>query len=53
MKRTIRIDGVDYTVRYTYKKDDGTLWNVLLDAQGFYGEFGDEWPEKQTFKMAK
>jgi len=52
MKRKIRIDGVDYRVRYTYQREDGTIWNVLLNAVGFYGEFGDEWPEKQTVKTA-
>ena len=51
MKRQIRIDGVNYQIRYTYEREDGTLWNVLLDAKGLYGEFGDEWPEKQTVKM--
>ena len=48
MKRTIRIDGTTYEVRYTYQKEDGTVWNVLLGAEGFYGEFGDEWPESQV-----
>ena len=53
MKRTIKIDGIEYTVRYTYKREDGTLWNVLDTEGGFYGEFGDEWPEKQTVRMAQ
>jgi len=49
--KTIRIEGVTYRIRYTYKKDDGTLWYVLLDAESFYGKFGDEWPVSQTIKL--
>ena len=41
--KTIRIDGVTYKIRYTYKREDGSLWYVLLDATCFYGKFGDEW----------
>lgn len=41
--KTIRIDGVTYKIRYTYQREDGTWWYVLLDATRFYGEFGDEW----------
>ena len=50
MTHTIKIDGIDYRVRYAYKRDDGTTWYVLLDAEGFYGEHGDEWPEKQVIR---
>ena len=50
MKRTIRIDGVDYDVRYTYKREDGTVWHVL-NATNLMGKFGDEWPEKQTVRI--
>ena len=47
-KKTITIEGNTYKIRYTYKRDDGTLWHVLLVDGGFYGEFGDEWPVSQT-----
>lgn len=44
----IRIDGIKYKIRYTYKREDGTLWHVLLGATGLYGKHGDEWPVSQT-----
>jgi hypothetical protein len=49
--KTIRIEGITYNVRYTYKRDDGTLWYVLADAEGLYGEYGDEWPVSQTANL--
>lgn len=44
MAKTIRIDGITYKIRYTYKRDDDTLWHVLSDASGLQGKYGDEWP---------
>lgn len=49
--KMIRIDGITYKIRYTYKRDNGTLWHVLLGAEGFYGEYGDEWPVSNTTKL--
>ncbi|MFA6198810.1 MAG: hypothetical protein WC679_00135 [Bacteroidales bacterium] len=39
---TIKIDGVVYKIRYSYRRDDGTLWYVLDVSGGFSGDFGDE-----------
>lgn len=47
----IRIDGVSYKIRYTYKRNDGTEWYVLLDAENLMGEFGDEFPVEGTVRL--
>ena len=44
----IKIDGTTYTIRYAYKREDGTIWLVLAGAKGLYGDHGDEWPANQT-----
>lgn len=48
--KMIKIDGVNYKIRYTYKREDGTEWFVLMGANNLYGEFGDEWPVSQSTK---
>lgn len=48
--KTLRIDGVDYRIRYMYTRDDGSKWYVL-DTDRLMGKYGDEWPVKQTFTM--
>jgi len=48
LKQTIRIDGITYKIRYAYKRNDGTIWLVLANAEGLYGKYGDEWPVSQT-----
>jgi hypothetical protein len=50
--KTLTVAGVEYRVRYTYKRDDGSLWFVL-DTNGetvptLKGEFGDEWPAEKV-----
>jgi len=44
MKKTIKINGVEYKIRYAYQKEDGTKWLVLDVPGGFEGDFGDEVP---------
>jgi len=46
----ITIQGQTLKVRYTYQREDGTIWHVLdtIDCPNQkgpgHGEFGDEWP---------
>jgi len=47
--RVLKAQGAEYEVRYTYNREDGTVWYVLKDKAGFpatdlLGDFGDEWP---------
>lgn len=49
--KTIRIEGIIYKIRYTYKRDDGTLWYVLSDTEAFFGKFGDEFPVSQSVSL--
>ncbi len=51
MKKKLMLDGVNYEVRYTYEREDGSSWYVLLEATNLMGKFGDEWPVKQTFSQ--
>lgn len=43
----IEINGRQWEIRYSYQREDGTLWHVV-DTHGkdgpFLGDFGDEWP---------
>ena len=45
--KEIKMNGRQWKIRYSYQREDGTLWHVI-DTQGengpFLGEFGDEWP---------
>jgi hypothetical protein len=51
---SITIQGQTLKVRYTYQREDGTVWHVLntLDCPDQtgpgYGDFGDEWPDAQV-----
>ena len=46
---SITINGITCKVRYTYTKDDGTVWHVLnigdMDHGPGRGDYGDEWPD--------
>lgn len=46
MTKQIKINGTVYQVRYTYTREDGSVWLVLRCDGGLQGEFGDEWPAK-------
>jgi hypothetical protein len=46
--KLIKIDGITYKIRYAYKREDGTIWFVLANAEGLYGKYCDEWPASQT-----
>lgn len=52
MTKQIKIDGSFYTVRYTYTKENGSVWYVLLVDGGFFGEFGDEVPASMVVGKA-
>lgn len=48
MTKTVTTNGTTFRIRYSYKREDGTLWHVL-DTNGepiafLFGEFGDEFP---------
>ena len=48
VKKTIKVNGKEYQVRYVYTRDDGTQWYVLLtdglNNPGLSGDFNDESP---------
>ena len=53
----LKIEGIEYKVRYYYKDDLGNLRAVLLCDGGLMGKFGDEWVvqyangQKNTFTI--
>ena len=49
--KIININGIEYKIRYKYKRDDGSNWIVLDVSGGFWGQFGDEIPESYTTKL--
>ena len=48
--KKIKIEGIDYKIRYEYERD-GQLWYVLNCDGGFFGKFGDEFPKNNTIKI--